>query len=678
MSTPLRVLLVEDVEDDALLVLRQLQQGGFDPTSERVDAPETMEAALRKQAWDIVIADYRLPRFSGTAALEMVKASGQDTPFILVSGAVGEQTAVEVMRAGANDYLMKDNLARLAEAVRRELGEAEHRRGLRLAEQRIREGVARAEALARVVGRLNARLDLEKVLATVCEEAIQVLGVSFATVYLYDDERQLLYPAALAGAPSEELRRLQPFPRAQYEEVAEKFGRTLVIPDVQALPPEQALVLDPTSTVRTLAFVSMLGMDELVGALAVVTVGEVRVFTEDDLNLLQNVADQAAQAIINARLYEQSRRRLRYSQALRNISLAITAVLDLRLILQILLEHAIGQLGVDAVDVLLLKREVQVLEYAVGKGFGTAALRHTRLQVGEGQAGLAALERRIVSIPDLRLSDGLKGSPMLPQERFVAYFAVPLIAKGEVKGVMEVFHRAPLHPDREWLEFMEALGGQAAIAIDNATLFDSLQRTHVDLIQAYDSTIEGWSRALDLRDKETEGHTQRVTEMTQQLARGMDMSEIELVHVRRGALLHDIGKMGIPDNILFKPGPLTAEEWEIMRRHPVYAQDLLSPIAYLRPALDIPYCHHEKWDGSGYPRGLKGDQIPLSARLFAVVDVWDALRSDRPYRPAWPEERALDHIRSGSGTHFDPKAVGAFIETVRAVASPDRTPGSSP
>jgi response regulator RpfG family c-di-GMP phosphodiesterase/putative methionine-R-sulfoxide reductase with GAF domain len=857
MNTPLRVLLVEDVEDDALLLVRHLQQGGFDPSFERVDTAETVEAALRKQGWDIVIADYSLPRFSGLLALDMVKANGQDVPFILVSGVVGEYTAVEAMRAGANDYLMKNNLARLAEVVRRELDEAENRRGVRLAEKalrrrdaiteavrfagethfvrntaweqgvpevlarlgqaagvsrayvfenhpasdgelptslrfewvaagieaqldnpdmqafplreggfgrwvetlsggkaiyglvkdfppseqpvlrargirslavvpisaggtlwgflglddhwdergwvpseldalqsaadilgasiqwtraenRVRDEAARALGLARVTSRLNARLDPEKVLATVCEETILALEVPFATVYLYDDERQLLYPAALAGAPSEELHRLQSFPRAQYEEFAEKSGRALVIPDVQALPSKQALVLDPSGAARTLAFVSMLGLGELVGALAVVTVGEVRVFTQDDLTLLQEVADQAAQAIINARLYEQSRRRLRHSQALRNISLAITAVLDLHLTLVILLEQAISQLGVDAVDVLLLKREEQVLEYAVGKGFGTGALMHTRLRVGEGQAGLAALERRIVSIPDLRSSDALKASPMLPQERFVAYFAVPLIAKGEVKGVLEVFHRAPLHPDREWLEFMEALGGQAAIAIDNATLFDSLQRTHVDLVLAYDSTIEGWSRALDLRDKETEGHTQRVTEMTQQLARGMGMSEIELVHVRRGALLHDIGKMGIPDNILLKPGPLTAEEWEVMRRHPAYAHELLSPIAYLLPAIDIPYCHHEKWDGSGYPQGLKGDQVPLSARLFAVVDVWDALRSDRPYRPAWPEERVLDHIRSESGKHFEPKAVGAFIETVRAGASPDRTPGSSP
>ncbi|MEA2575140.1 MAG: hypothetical protein QOH93_2438, partial [Chloroflexia bacterium] len=178
---------------------------------------------------------------------------------------------------------------------------------------------------------------------------------------------------------------------------------------------------------------------------------------------------------------------------------------------------------------------------------------------------------------------------------------------------------------------------------------------------AYEATLEGWSHALDLRDKETEGHTQRVTEMTVRLAQELGAPEADVVQIQRGALLHDIGKMGIPDSILLKPGPLTEEEWEIMRKHPVYAYELLSPISFLRPALDIPYCHHEKWDGTGYPLGLKGEQIPLAARIFAVVDVYDALSSDRPYRKSWPQDKVLAHIRELSGTHFDPRIVEAFL-----------------
>ena len=205
------------------------------------------------------------------------------------------------------------------------------------------------------------------------------------------------------------------------------------------------------------------------------------------------------------------------------------------------------------------------------------------------------------------------------------------------------------------------MAGQVGIALDNASLFNDLQRSNTNLFNAFDSTIEGWSHALDLRDKETEYHTQRVTEMTLKLARAAGMNEEELVHVRRGALLHDIGKMGVPDKILLKPGKLTDEEWIVMRKHPTYAFELHSPIAYLHSALDIPYCHHEKWDGSGYPRGLKGEQIPLAARIFAVVDVWDALTSDRPYRKAWSEEKVRQHIQAGAGTHFDPQVVKTFF-----------------
>ena len=164
---------------------------------------------------------------------------------------------------------------------------------------------------------------------------------------------------------------------------------------------------------------------------------------------------------------------------------------------------------------------------------------------------------------------------------------------------------------------------------------EQIRALNAELFQAYDATIEGWSRALDYRDHETEGHSRRVTELTLRLARALGMNEEELVHVRRGALLHDIGKMGVPDRVLLKPGPLDDGEWEIMRRHPSLAREMLWPITFLRPALNIPYCHHEKWNGSGYPQCLQGEQIPLAARLFAVVDVWDALRSDRPYRKAW-------------------------------------------
>ncbi len=188
-----------------------------------------------------------------------------------------------------------------------------------------------------------------------------------------------------------------------------------------------------------------------------------------------------------------------------------------------------------------------------------------------------------------------------------------------------------------------------------------LAEANLHLQQSYNATITGWSRALDLRDEETQGHSQRVTLLTLQLATQLGLDKSKLVPLEQGALLHDIGKMGVPDAILCKCGPLTEDEWTVMRRHPIYAWEMLSPISFLRPALEIPLYHHEKWDGTGYPQGLQGEQIPFSARIFAIVDVWDALTSDRPYRAAWFRERVLDHLRSLSGTHFDPNVVEAFL-----------------
>ncbi len=193
---------------------------------------------------------------------------------------------------------------------------------------------------------------------------------------------------------------------------------------------------------------------------------------------------------------------------------------------------------------------------------------------------------------------------------------------------------------------------------------EALQQAHTDLQEAYDRTIEGWVLALDLRDRETEGHTKRVTEMTVKLARKLNCTEEELIHIRRGALLHDMGKMGIPDEILQKPGPLTDDEWIVMRRHPQYAYQMLAPINYLKQALIIPYYHHERWNGSGYPHKLKEKDIPLFARLFAVVDVWDALSSDRPYRKAMPLKEVVDYLQKESGNLFDPDIVNTFLPLI--------------
>jgi len=363
------------------------------------------------------------------------------------------------------------------------------------------------------------------------------------------------------------------------------------------------------------------------------------------------------------RAEEEIKRHLNRLTALRAIDVAIASSLDLSLALNVLLDQVTTQLQVHAAAVLLLNPHTQVLEAAATRGFRSNEIQRTRLRLGEGLAGRAALERRMVSSENLaEAGRSFTRAELLAKERFVAYYAAPLVAKGQIEGVLEVFHRGPFEPTTDWLDFFTALAGQAAIAVDNVHLFSNLETANLELKAAYDNTLEGWVRALDLRDKETEGHTQRVTDLTVRLAKSLGVPEADLVHVYRGALLHDIGKMAIPDAVLLKPGPLTPDERQIIERHPVYAYEFLSAIPYLRQALDIPYCHHEKWDGTGYPRGLKGEQIPLVARIFAVVDVWDALRSDRPYRKGWTDEKALQYIREQAGSHFDRKIVESFFK----------------
>ena len=353
-------------------------------------------------------------------------------------------------------------------------------------------------------------------------------------------------------------------------------------------------------------------------------------------------------------------------KSLHAIDQAIISSFDIQVILDVILDASISSLGVDAANVLLYDDMLHQLKFAAGKGFKLNKMEKNGQQIGKGLYREIILNQKMVQVYDFEEKiDRFPQGKNLVGEGFKTYFGVPLFARGELIGVLEIYHRLPLNPNNEWLDFLKALGSQTAIAIDNAENNKNLQQANLDLTLAYDATIEGWSRAMDLRDKETEGHTLRVTELAIRLARAMNIDNDMLIHARRGALLHDIGKLGVPDEILLKPDSLTPQEFEIMRKHPQYAFDMLSSVNYLLPALDIPYCHHEKWDGSGYPRGLKGEQIPLIARIFAVVDVWDALNSDRPYRKAWPEEKVLEYIREQSGTHFDPQVVEIFLQIMK-------------
>jgi putative nucleotidyltransferase with HDIG domain len=312
---------------------------------------------------------------------------------------------------------------------------------------------------------------------------------------------------------------------------------------------------------------------------------------------------------------------------------------------------------------LMLRQRNGELKPEIARG-----IRHINLVEKEFEFS-RTIVRRVVDSCQPVLTTNAQEDPRFENQVSIAAYQLrsiicaPLKIRDQLIGVIYVDNRARSGIFRESdLELVSAFANQAAVAIENADLFENLQKSNRDLEKAYQATLEGWVRALDLRDKETEGHTQRVTILTERLASSMGVKGDALVNIRRGALLHDIGKMGIPDAILLKKGALTKEERELIQEHPNYAKKMLKDIEFLWPAIDIPYCHHEKWDGSGYPRGLKGMDIPFAARVFAVIDVWDALISDRPYRKGLPAEEVRQHIKDDTGRHFDPNVVRAFMD----------------
>ncbi len=501
MSEPLRLLMIEDSATDAGLITRQLVKGGYLPQLLRVETQEEFSAALTENPWQIILCDYNLPAFSAPQALTLLRGSGRDIPCIVVSGFVGEETAVSLMKGGAVDFVLKDNLSRLVPAVQREIREAEVRRQNRRNGERLRLLDEISLALSR-----NFR-DYREGVELAARHSAETIG-DLCLISLLSEDGQWLDPVAL---------------------------------------------YHPDPTVR-----------------------------------------QELRDCLTAHPFPVNR-------------------------------GSCGQVATTGQQLLITDFSPEEARHAMN--------------------------------PDQL--------PQLDRLGIGSLLIVPLSTHGQIIGTFWLAGIIPgktINPDD--FPFVQELANRVAISVDNANLYTDLQRSNLNLKVAYDTTLEGWSRALDLRDRETEGHSRRVTSLTDLLARQAGMTETEVLQAHRGALLHDIGKMGVPDAILHKSGTLTEEEWRIMRRHPGHALDLLWPIEYLRPALDIPYCHHERWDGSGYPRGLKGEEIPVAARLFAIVDNWDALRSDRPYRQKWGEEQILEYLRAKSGILFDPQAVELFIRFI--------------
>ncbi|MCB9134810.1 MAG: PAS domain S-box protein [Anaerolineales bacterium] len=456
MGTPLRVLILEDQTSDLELTIMHLKLAGFEPDWTCVDKKEDYLAHLN-DSFDIILADFKLPQFDALHALHHLNASGLDLPFIVVSGAISEEVAVQCMKSGAADYLLKDRMTRLGPAVENALNE-----------KKLRDEQKRANAQVRL-------------LSSAIEQSTEGIAVTNINGQFLFANNAL---AAMHGYTSDEL-----------------HGKNISV-----------------------------------------------LYTPETNELIESANQRA-----------------------------------------------------------------------INEGQYSDESSHTR-----------------------------KDQSTFPGQSHIS------LLRDEASNPIGLIHTL-----RDITERKQSEEQITQLLID-------LQKKNEELAHAYDATLEGWVRFLDLRDQETEGHTQRVTEMTTELAAQMGFTGALLLHIRRGALLHDIGKMGIPDNVLRKPGPLNNDEWEIMRRHPVYAFQMLSPIEFLHPALDIPHHHHERWDGSGYPDRLKKEEIPLPARMFAIIDVWDALNSDRPYRKAWHPEKAIEYIKSQSGKHFDPQLVQIFMDFIAA------------
>ncbi len=434
--------------------------------------------------------------------------------------------------------------------------------------------------------------------------------------------------------------------------------RPLIIPDIHT--DERFELNDQNRKLHGWVRLPLVAQDELMGFLTMANTTS-NYFTDELVAFAQTFANQAGIAIKNAFLYQSEKKRYQEAEKLRQAATVVASSLKLSEVLNILLEQLKEVVPFDSAAVLLPEGDsVRIMaesglpreEQALGKLY---------------PASNRLLQYILVNNRPLILDDAQKDGRFerwAASENVHGWIGVPMVAHGQVTGFITLDSFTPGAFDEGQAALAQSFAHQAAAAIENAQLFESLKFSNTELSKAYDTTLEGWGNALELRDKETQGHTRRVADLTLELARRMNCTDEQILHIRRGVLVHDIGKMGVPDTILNKKGPLTPREWKEMRKHPQFAFDLLYPIAYLRPSIEIPYCHHEWWNGSGYPRGLKGEQIPLAARLFAVVDVWDALLSDRPYRKHWPRKKVIKYIRDQAGIHFDPKIAEIFLKMI--------------
>ena len=474
----------------------------------------------------------------------------------------------------------------------------------RIAENALQNHLQRQERIVELSTALTATVDLDDIYQTVRNSLRKIIAFDTLGITLLDQEKISVVFADQQGyqfnkeLSGPKILDLNKTGCGRIKAILE--SKTIIDPDCFKEDCDcNGLLNEQADQYKSAMFVPMIADGKVIGTIDLLSF-EKNIYLAEDTNWIGIVANLTALNIQNAKLFSNTTKHLAELAALHAIDIVVTSSHSQEEIFKVLLDQTSSRLGVDAADILLLDETGQTLTYADGYGFVSPTIKNIKLKLGESYAGKVAAEKKSIMIYDfsvLDTTDWIDHGDYV--EEFKAYICTPLVLENKTIGVLELFHKTKINPDADWLRFLDLLASQAAIAASHVKFFQEIQTANLELLQAYDATIEGWSQAMDLRDKETEGHTQRVTNLAIELARKIGVNENELVHMRRGALLHDIGKLGVPDNILLKPGPLTNEEWMIMRKHPIFAYHMLIDITYLKPALDIPYCHHEKWDGMG-------------------------------------------------------------------------------
>lgn len=626
-SRPIRVLYAEHNAIDIDLTLRHIKSHAphiqMDVVRDTFSVNHILSTATAETRYDVFLIDLHLP---GEEALTLVKRILEDPrfeyPVVLITGQGNEETAVNVLKLGVVDYLVKANgylyrLPAVLENAHNLLSLYQEKEALAMSESQFR---LLAENALDIIFRLKLRPRVE----------FDYISPAAQTITGYSPDEIYADPIPIFEAAKEKIGSLQNFVRI----LKLNENPDIVFPFITK--DNQRLILDLRGHV-----------------------------VRNDLNqpiLLEGITRDITDRVeIETKLQN----RMHKLNALHTIDTAINSSFDLKFTYQVLLEQVMALSKTKAAIILIFDPDFNNIKTVANTGFNSSSGLISSAIKKDPLPAQAAVERRIVEISKPEIEGNLfELAELYKKERLVKHIAVPMIVKGYVKGVLELFFVEDTELDMETQSFLETIVQQAAIALESVQNFEQLQRTNQELLKAYDETLVGWINFLDLRDKETEGHTMRVLDTTMKICQEFNFSADEMINIRRGVLLHDIGKVGVPDAILNKPGPLTDEEWVVMKKHPVLAHQMLSSVSYLRPALDIPYCHHEKWDGSGYPRGLKGEEIPLAARIFMIEDVFDALTSDRPYRKAWSVEKTKAYMREQAGTHFDPNILERCLEII--------------